>query len=86
MKHVPESEIQMRIIKQGLLRNIFNKREELQDSGTKLFSMVTFIVALILVTKLQTVHLILEICNQRRINCCNIEEDIQQENKKKHTT
>ena len=75
MKQVPESEIQIRIINQGLLKNIVNKREDHQDSGTKFFSMVTVIVVLILTTKLQTVHLILEICNQRTINCYNIEQD-----------
>ena len=44
------------------------------------FSMVIVIVALILVTKLQTVHLILEIYNQRTINYYNIEQDSQQAN------
>ena len=81
MKQVPESKIQIRIINQRLLRNKVNKREDLQDSSTKFFSMVTIIVALILVTKLQTVHLILEIFTQRTINCCNIEQDSQQANK-----
>ena len=81
MKQVPTSEIQIRIINQGLLRNKVNKREDNQDSGTKFFSMVIVIVALILSTKLQTMHLILEICNQRIVNCCNIEQDNQQANK-----
>ena len=61
MKQVPESEIQIRIINQGLLRNKVNKREDNQDSGTKFFSMVTIIGVLILAIKLQNVHLILEI-------------------------
>ena len=81
MKQVPESKIQIRIINQGLLSNKVNKREDNQDSGTKVFSMVTVIVVLILVTNMQTVHLILEICNQRTVNCCNIEQDNQQVNK-----
>ena len=81
MKQVPESKIQIRIINQGLLRNKVNKREDNQDSDTKVFSMVTVIVVLILATKLQTVHLILEICNQRTVNCYNIEQDKHQENK-----
>ena len=78
MKQLPELEIQIKIINQGLLRNKVNKREDNQDSGTKVFSMVIVIVVLILATKLQTVHLILEICNQRTINCCNIEQDSHQ--------
>ena len=41
----------------------------------QIFSMVTIIVALILVTKLQTVHLILETCNQGTIKGYNIEQD-----------
>ena len=81
MKQVPESEIHIRIINQGLLRSIVNKREDHQDSGTKFFSMVTIIVVLILATKMQTMHLILEICNQRTFNCCDIEQDSQQVNK-----
>ena len=81
MKQVPELEIQIRIINQGLLRNKVNKREDNQDSGTKVFSIVIVIFVLILATKLQTVHLILEICNQRIVNCCNIEQDSQQANK-----
>ena len=76
MKQVPESEIQIRII-----RNKVNKREDKQDLGTKFFSMVTVIVFLIFSTKLQTLHLIFEICNQRTTNCCNIEQDSQQVNK-----
>ena len=52
MKQVPKSKIQIRIINQGLLRNKVNKREDNQDSGTKVFSMVTVIVVLILATKL----------------------------------
>ena len=81
MKQVPESEIQIRIINQGFIRNKVNKREDNQDSGTKVFSMVTVIVVLILVTKLQILHLILEICNQRTLNCCNIEQDSKKVNK-----
>ena len=46
----------------------------------QIFFMVTLIVALILVTKLQTVHLILEINNQTIVNYCNIEQDCQQAN------
>ena len=45
------------------------------------FPMVTVIVTRILATKLQTIHLILEIDNQRIINCCNIEQDSHQSNK-----
>ena len=37
MKQVPTSEIQIRTINQGLLRNKVNKREDNQDSGTKVF-------------------------------------------------
>ena len=59
MKQVLESEIQIKIINQVLLRNKVNKREDNQDSGTKVFSMVTVIVVIILATKVQTVHLIL---------------------------
>ena len=59
----PESEIQIRIINQGLLRNNVNTREDNQDSGTKVFSMATIIVVLILAIKLQIVLLILELCN-----------------------
>ena len=81
MKQVPESEIQIRIINKGLLRNKVNKREDNQDSGTNFFSMVTAIVFLILATNMQTVHLIFEICNQIIVNCCNIEQDNHQVNK-----
>ena len=63
MKQVPESGIHIRNINQALLRNKVNKKEDNQDSDTKIFSLVTFIVVLILVTKLQIVHLILEVCN-----------------------
>ena len=53
MNQVPQSEIHIRIINQGLLRNIVNTRVDHQDLGTKFFSMVTVIIALTLVTKLQ---------------------------------
>ena len=59
MKQVPESGIRIRSINQALLRNKVNKKEDSQDSVTKIFSMVIVIVVLILVTKLQIVHLIL---------------------------
>ena len=59
MKQVPELEIHIRIINQGFLRNKVNRREDFQDPGTKIFSMVNVIVVLILVTKMQIVHLIL---------------------------
>ena len=81
MKQVPESETHIRIINQGLLRNKVNKKEDNQDSSTNFLSMVTVIVVLILATKMQSMHLILEICNQRTVNCCNIEQDSQQVNK-----
>ena len=60
MKQVPKSKIQIRIINQGLVKNKVNKREDNQDSGTKVFSMVSVIFVLFLATKLQTMHLILE--------------------------
>ena len=81
MKQVPESGIQIRNINQALLRNKANRKEDNHSSYTNFFSMVTIIVVLILATKMQSVHLILEICNQRTINCCNIEQDSQQVNK-----
>ena len=62
MKQVPKSGIQIRNINQALLRNKVNKKEDSQDLDS-IFSMVTIIVVLILVTKLQIVHLILEVCN-----------------------
>ena len=52
MKQVLEPKIHIRIINQGLLRNKVNKREDNQDSGTKVFSIVIVIVVLILATKL----------------------------------
>ena len=52
-----------------------------QESCTKSFFMVTTIFVLILATKLQTVHLIFKICNQRIANWCNIEQESQQVNK-----
>ena len=65
----------------------FFSHEQSQQKGRQprfryqFFSMVTVIVVLILATKLQIVHLILEICNQIKANCCNIEQDSQQVNK-----
>ena len=61
MKQIPKSETRIKIINQGLLRNKVNKKEDNQNSGAKFFSMVTVIVVLILVTKLQIVHLILKV-------------------------
>ena len=47
----------------------------------QIFSMVTVIIALILVSKLQIVHLILETCNQGTVKGYNIEQKSQQANK-----
>ena len=63
MKQVPESRIHIRNINQALLRIKVNKNKDNQDSVMNFFSMVTIIVVLILVTKLQIVHLNLEVCN-----------------------
>ena len=65
-------------------RNV-NKHSQQKERPPRLryqfFSMVIVIVALILVTKLQTVHLILETCNQGIVKGYNIEQDNHQANK-----